>query len=189
MLNLIDDCILKTLNSNVEGFFFDCQKKNLTDFFFNEAFSFHNERTGKTYYFVNSENQSEVIAYYTLLNDSINTLEFPSNRRKRFRGKVEGDLSYFPAIKIGRLAINQKYKGCGIGDQLLEWIKTQIVFSNDVSASRFITLDADNHHKVIEFYQKNGFNTFLSEEQELSLRKQSKLRSRFMFIDIKQIVS
>lgn len=61
-----------------------------------------------------------------------------------------------PAIKIGRLAVNEKYNSLGLGTVLLDNICYQIKRISEIHGVRFITVDA--YCNVRGFYFKNEFN-------------------------------
>ncbi|WP_298525202.1 GNAT family N-acetyltransferase [uncultured Methanobrevibacter sp.] len=61
----------------------------------------------------------------------------------------------YPAIKIGRLAVDEKYKGLGIGKEILASICRLIEeISKEIGVS-FITIDA--YCNAWKFYLKNSF--------------------------------
>lgn len=82
----------------------------------------------------------------------------------------------YPAVKIGRFAINETYKNLGIGSYLLYLIKSSMAFEQK-SGCRFITVDAYND--AVGFYERNGFvmvNEF-----------QADRRTQPMFFDLAQL--
>ena len=62
--------------------------------------------------------------------------------------------SDYPAVKIGRLAVNVKYQGSDIGSTLMDFIKEKSIVKSR-SGCAFITVDA--LHNAIPFYLKNDF--------------------------------
>lgn len=86
-------------------------------------------------------------------------------------------MKQYPAMKIGRFAVNKDLNKKGIGSSLLDIIKYSLV-NNPQSGCRFITVDAYN--TAIDFYLKNGFimmNEF-----------QSNRNTQPMFFDLSQIL-
>jgi len=70
--------------------------------------------------------------------------------------------STFPAIKIGKLAVDKstKERFYGIGSLMIRLARGFTSNLNDNGiACRFLTIDADVEHNpnVTEFYEKNGF--------------------------------
>ena len=95
--------------------------------------------------------------------------------RKRFVN--EKRRKHFPAVKIGRLAVDLNSDKKGVGSALLYTIKYTLI-DNQKSGCRFITVDAYND--AIGFYEKNGFvmvNAFNPEK-----------RTQPMFFDLAQLL-
>ena len=95
--------------------------------------------------------------------------------RKRFVN--EKRRKHFPAVKIGRFAVDKSYESSGVGRYLISLIKSSTI-TNQKSGCRFITVDAYND--AIGFYEKNGFvmvNAFNPEK-----------RTQPMFFDLAQLL-
>jgi predicted GNAT family N-acyltransferase len=190
LIDLSTDCTLVKFNKQIRRQVnFDCGKVNLNTFFTVEALQRYQELLGVTYYYVHKKNK-DIVCYFTVLNDVINVEELPSGRKKSIKGKVASSFhsSSFPAVKIGRLAVDQKYIGTGVGNQVLDFIKAFFVFKNKTGC-RFITVDSVNTPKVIDFYTRNGFIEVMSEEQEKILRAPRPLKTRLLIYDLKSISS
>ena len=80
----------------------------------------------------------------------------------------------YPALKIGRLAVNEEYAGAGIGTFILDSIKYAFTSVKRLGC-RFITVDALN--SATEFYERNGFKFFTELDKEDE--------TRLMFYDLK----
>lgn len=61
------------------------------------------------------ESKKVIIGYYTLSNGSIPYSDVPENLRKKYPKSYE----FIPVTLLGRLAINAKYKGQGLGAKIL----------------------------------------------------------------------
>ena len=98
-----------------------------------------------------------LLGYVTILNDSIRLDE---TLKETF---LEKGISYktLPAMKIGRLCVDTNYLRRGIGKCILIWAMYRVAVLNQVSACRFITLDAKRHEDrskdSLPFYEKYGF--------------------------------
>jgi GNAT superfamily N-acetyltransferase len=68
----------------------------------------------------------------------------------------------YPAMKIGRLGVSEKYKGAGIGTMIIDYLK-ELFISNNRTGCKYITVDAYN--LSLSFYEKNGFN-YLTQSDE-----------------------
>lgn len=124
--------------------------------------------------------QNKTAAYFSLLADKItfnpdekgvwNKLNrnIPNPKRRRS----------YPAVKIGRLAVNEEYTGNGLGTFILDNIK--YAFANVKRLGcRFVTVDALS--SAVAFYEKNGFQFFT--EQDASED------TRLMFFDLKNFIN
>ena len=133
---------------------FNCGDAELNDFILNRAADYRKSLLSVSYVF---EAENSLLAYFTLSNDSLRHESFNNksvfNRLNRRINNAKRMREY-PAMKIGRLAINIDYKNNGIGKAILNLIKKTLV-ENYPSGCRFITVDAYN--SAIGFYQKNGF--------------------------------
>lgn len=156
---------------------FDCGRQDLNDFLFKDSLFNMNFRLLVTYIL---ESPDKTIAYFSVANDllKINVdicKEFKQILRKRIRTSQLYSLfqiSAFPAVKLGRLAIDKDYQGKGIGSELVDAIKYSFLTNNKTGCA-FITVDAINEKKPLKFYSKNNF-LFLSE-------KDSRDESRVMY--------
>jgi hypothetical protein len=93
---------------------FECTDRDLNDFLFDDALDYHSQLMGVTYLWVD-ETKNTVVAYYTLSNDKItkdederpiwNRISRPLPNRKRRKD--------YPAVKVGRLAVNSHYFEAG----------------------------------------------------------------------------
>lgn len=89
-----------------------------------------------------------IVGYITLLADSI-TLHDDE--------KADFAFKQVPALKIGRLGVNSKFKGQDIGTALMKYAVGVAFRMNDELGvgCRFLTVDSDPD--AIKFYEKMGF--------------------------------
>ncbi len=90
-----------------------------------------------------------------------------NNKRKRS----------YPAVKIGRLAVDKKSAQLGFGKFILYYVRETYAHDLQSAGCRFITVDA--YVDVTGFYERNGFK-FMTQEDE---RKDT----RAMYFDLKSI--
>ncbi|MDD6723653.1 MAG: GNAT family N-acetyltransferase [Bacteroidales bacterium] len=158
---------------------FKCADADLNEFLLEDAKHFQRELMAVTYLLEYME-QNKTAAYFSLLADKItfkpdekgvwNKLNrnIPNSKRRRS----------YPAVKIGRLAVNDDYSGQGIGTFILDNIK--YAFSNVKRLGcRFITVDALK--SAVTFYERNGFQ-FITESDKNE-------ETRLMFFDLKNFIS
>ena len=129
------------------------------------------DRSEYTKYKLKSSNEfhSELrlLGYVSILNDSIRLDE---DLKEEF-GKIGIEYKSLPALKIGRLCVNNIFLGRGIGSSILTWAVHRAAFLNQNVACRFITLDAkrhqDNTKDSFHFYKRYGFK-ILKKRKDIS---------------------
>jgi GNAT superfamily N-acetyltransferase len=105
----------------------------------------------------------------------------------------EKPLRRYPGVLIGRLGVNSEFAGKGIGSETLDFIKGWFFSSTNKTGCRFVIVDAVNKPKVITFYEKNGFHSlFSTEEQEFLYTGGKKgqlveLTTRLMYFDLLEL--
>ena len=83
---------------------------------------------------------------------------------------------FLPAVKIARLAVDNRYRNCGIGATLIDYAIALI--QDNIAANvgcRFIVTDAKN--EAVSFYEKQGFVLLDSEGNQAA-------EHRLMFLDL-----
>ena len=94
----------------------------------------------------------------------------------------------YPGVLIGRLGINKDFAHCGIGSELMEFIKSWFIDAGNKTGCRFLIVDAYNEEIPLKYYQKNNFKfLFSSERQEMEntgFNKSTKLPTRLMYFDL-----
>ncbi len=105
--------------------------------------------------------EGKLVSYLSLLNDKIN---LKCNLKDFFQEKGVHYKS-LPALKIGRLCVDDNFQRRGLGKlMILTTIKIAQEISKTRSGCRFITLDAKRNQNPekdpLNFYQKMGFKTF-----------------------------
>ncbi len=197
MAFLLDKCIFSPLNDSIIEFCtpFDCDHKDLNDFFLNDSRNYSKELLGKSYCFYLEDNPKIIVAAFTISNDSIKANFLPNGRKKRVTKRIPFVKQFrtYPAVLIGRLGVNVDYKSNGIGRELLDFIKAWFVDKSNKTGCRFIVVDSYNDKKPMDFYLKNSFEyLFTTEEQEkkyAGLKNNDKLETRLMFFDLINLVS
>lgn len=151
--------------SRVESF--DCGDSDLNDFLKHDALFFFEKRIANTYVVMENE---IIIAYFSLLNDKVSRIDATGSSWKRLKKLFPHSkhFSSYPAIKIGRLAVDLRYEGQGIGRELMEQIKESVAKGSKVSAFRFLTVDV--YLSAVPFYEKNGFKMLLGNDENKHTR-------------------
>lgn len=166
------------LSSETEIKPFKCAEEDLNGFLFDDAKHFQNELMAVTYLLEDHE-RNVTVAYFSLLADKItfnpeekvvwNRLNrsIPNPKRRR----------NYPALKIGRLAVNENYAGEGVGTFVLDSIKYAFTTVKRLGC-RFLTVDALK--SATHFYEKNGFQFFTEQDKHDE--------TRLMFFDLKNFI-
>ncbi|WP_416445335.1 GNAT family N-acetyltransferase [Leeuwenhoekiella sp. A16] len=149
------------VNQNTEIKDFHCDDENLKNFLLNKAKNYSEELLAKTYVF---ENNTNTVAYFSIFNDNLRVedTDFASKSSlKRFVSNLvshpKRHLEYFPAIKLGRLAVSTSLRGQGYGEEIIKILIGLALQQNDVCACKVITVDAYANPKSLNFYEKMGF--------------------------------
>jgi GNAT superfamily N-acetyltransferase len=102
-----------------------------------------------------------VAAYYTIAAASIPLLNLPPEEAKRLPRYPT-----LPAVRIGRLAVDQRFQGRGLGGALL--VDAGHRSSQSPPAVYTLLVDAKND-QAVAFYQRFGFRTLASQPRTLFL--------------------
>ncbi|WP_323736342.1 GNAT family N-acetyltransferase [Methanosphaera sp. ISO3-F5] len=134
------------LEDSLEKFDFDCGDEDLNNFLFIDSFKYIQNNLSIIYLIFFQE---ELVGYFSLSSDAIKikTLEIKHG--------------FYPAVKIGRLAVNKKYQNQGIGSFIIKSAISIILRTRNDIWIRFLSIDAYNDNKVIHFYSKFEFETLL----------------------------
>jgi predicted GNAT family N-acyltransferase len=155
---------------------FESADKDLNDFLLNDAKNYLKSLLAVTYLLQAGD---KTVAYFSLSNDNLSR----NNDEKSAWNKVNRTIpnekrrSTYPAVKIGRLAVDRGYTGMGLGNRIIQIVKG--IYTNELqhSGCRFLTVDA--YHDALPFYQKNDFK-FLTEHDTND-------DTRTMYFDLKAV--
>jgi ribosomal protein S18 acetylase RimI-like enzyme len=104
---------------------------------------------------------AQVAAYYTLASASIPTHDLPVELTKRLPRYPT-----MPAVRIGRLAVNKRFQGFGLGKALLADASIKAIAS--APAAFALLVDAKND-QAVDFYKYHGFQQLESSPKILFL--------------------
>lgn len=176
---------------------FSCGDEDLDEFFRHDVFLYKEELLGKTYCWINRNNDNEIVAIATLSYDGIKTINLDNPSRNAFQRKIPQQKRHrsYPAVLIGRLGVNKSFQGHGlnVGTQLMNALKYWFIDENNKAACRYMLVDAYNTVPAIHYYIKNGFKplykTEQSEKSAFGIPEDEALKSRVMFFDLKLITN
>jgi ribosomal protein S18 acetylase RimI-like enzyme len=166
-----NDLIIERMRENHDVSGFQSYERELVDFLVEDALDNQFKRISATYlWFLQT---GELVGYISLLNDRIN-LEGGLKTVFREKGVLYKAL---PALKIGRLCVDDRYLRMGIGTLMVAFAtKVAHRIFEGYSGCRFIVLDAKRNKEkdAIHFYKRIGFKTF----------KERKKGTSPMFLDL-----
>jgi len=173
LIRLEEDTIIKP---------FDCGDSDLNDFLFNKSKNYLKEHLATTFII---ESNDLTYAYYSILNDSLRVEELDFASKSAFQRFLKNlvthrkrHLENFPAVKIGRLAVNNNIQISGLGKMIVNNIIDYAINLNENCACKLITVDA--YSQSLGFYKKMGFEFFTENDIEESERQ--------MFLDLTPII-
>ncbi len=140
---------------------FEADVKELKDFLVEDAYNNQQWAISTTYlWFYNPTN--DLVAYMTVLNDAIRV--HGTQLGKQF---VDMGVNYktLPAMKIGRMCVDNKYLKRGIGTYLTEYAMHLVLRNIEISGCRFLVLDAKTQTGAQHFYKKRGFQVLKQREK------------------------
>ncbi|MDR1762808.1 MAG: GNAT family N-acetyltransferase [Dysgonamonadaceae bacterium] len=159
---------------------FDCGDSDLNDFLLNDAKNYLQAMLAVTYILKDDEN---IVAYFCLSYDSLTRSIELTDVDKALWNKVGRKIPNskrrrnYPAVKIGRLAVDAKYAGLGIGRIIIDTVAIMYVSEKHHAACRFITVDA--YRSALTFYEKNNFKYLTSKDIDDDRRA--------MYLDLKTL--
>lgn len=169
---------------------FSCGNEDIDTFFHLEVSDYETELMAKTYAFTDPERGNRVVSVFSLSNDSIKTDTLTNqvrNRLQRCIPNAKRKHSY-PAVLLGQLGVDIRYRGLGVGTQTLQYVMKWMTHPDNKTGCRFLVVDALNVDAVLKFYTDNGFAyLYPSEDCERDARRiqESRLRTRTMYCDLR----
>lgn len=132
---------------------FDSGKPSLDEWL--RAHALENEDKASKSYVVTSQTGADagnVVAYYTLAYGSVVRAEVPKKIRQGLPNPV-------PVMVLGRLAVDQRHSGRGLGPSLLREAMHRTVQASQIAGLRALIVHALDDD-AMGFYAKYGFQVF-----------------------------
>jgi GNAT superfamily N-acetyltransferase len=130
---------------------FDCGKELLTNYLKNQAGQDVKRKLAACFVYADSET-FEIFGYYTLSTNSIPVNDFSEKIQK----KLPASYSSIPTILLGRLALDKKQQGKGLGKILLiDALKRSFEISQEIGAFAVVVDPIDEEAEL--FYLKYDF--------------------------------
>jgi predicted GNAT family N-acyltransferase len=152
--------VVEKLGSQHDRELFDCGKETLNNFIKKLATQYRKKNLGQTFVAVSPEMQ--VIGYYTISTSRVDFDSIPDHLRRKFPQVP------VPVVLLGRLAVDNNYKGCGVGKTLLVTALRQAAALSDTIGIAAVEVDAiDDDART--FYLKYGFTSLEDDRSHLYL--------------------
>jgi len=159
---------------------FDCGDPDLNDFLQNDSKNYLKSMLAVTYLI---KVEDEIAAYFCLAYDSLTRTTILTAEEKALWNKVGRKIpnskrrKTYPAVKIGRLAVNRKFSGLGLGTQMLLSVREMYMFEPHHAGCRFVTVDA--YRSALSFYERNDFKYLTTKDEDED--------TRAMYFDLKAV--
>ena len=138
---------------------FDCGKELLNNYLKNQAGQDVKRKLSACFVLI-EKGTNNIIGYYTLSNNSIPLSSFS----ERIQKKLPKPYISIPTTLLGRLAIDTKFQGKGIGNVLLiEALKRSYETSKEIGSFAVVVDPIDEEAK--RFYEKYDFITLPDSEK------------------------
>ena len=139
---------------------FDCGDQDLNEFLKDDALKHQKERIAATYICFY---EGKVVGYFSWLTDAIEI----NGEDKRVFKKIGMDYKTYPAVKLGRLAIDKTYAKSGVGSYLVKNLVEDAIKISEKIGCRYLTVDAYSGAK--RFYEKLNFKLPCEKGQIVSM--------------------
>lgn len=172
---------------------FDCGDDDLNDFLKNDALKQQKSRLNVTKLILY---EGKIIGYVSLLTD---TLVLKNIQDEKIQLNIKNQLEIksknknISAVKIGRLALDKKYSGEGLGSHILRNILTNLkIISEKEIGFRFIIVEG--YAKAFNFYVvKNGFEYLKKDYKNIKnidfISKRDPTKRFYLYFDLEKFKS
>ena len=171
---------------------FSCGYDDLDEYFLKDSPLWADQMYGKTYCFVLKEDIQTLVCAFSLSNETIRVDLLPNSRRKHFLKEIPKDkrIRRYPAVLIGRLGVDVKFSGKGIGTELMQMLKFWFLEPDNKAAVRYLAVDALNNSRTLHYYEKNGFSYLFKDDDQEAKSSNMKLpiKTRDMYFDLIDII-
>lgn len=171
---------------------FSCGYDDLDEYFLKDSPLWADQMYGKTYCFVLKEDPKTLVCAFSLSNETIRVDLLPNSRRKHFLKEIpkEKRMRRYPAVLIGRLGVDVKFSGKGIGTELMQMLKFWFVEPDNKAAVRYLAVDALNNSRTLNYYEKNGFSYLFKDDEQEAVSSNMKLpiKTRYMYFDLIDVI-
>jgi len=191
-VSFLQQCTLHRLSSKIKLKDFNCGNADLDEFLKNDALPFQKQLLGVTYVFTDDKSNNQVVCFFTISNDGLRVDTLYNSAKKKVNKSIPHPkhMRVYPAVKIGRLGVDEKYHSKGIGTDLMDFIKKWFTDGGNKTGCKFLLVDAYNDENVLKYYERNGFVYLMNPDREAEYyrKKEEELDTRIMFFDLMQLI-
>lgn len=130
---------------------FDCGRQELNGWLHQVARQHQNKGLSKTFVAVREEEPARICGYYALTLAELESRHLPPSKRKRLPRRV-------PGVRLGRLAVDQRFQGKRLGELLLVNALTSAQRIYDEAGGIGLFVDAIDE-RAAGYYKRFGFVT------------------------------
>ena len=172
---------------------FDCGDDDLNDFLKNDALKQQKSRLNVTKLILY---EGKIIGYVSLLTDTLvlkNIQDEKIQLNIKNQLKIKSKNKNISAVKIGRLTLDEKYSGKGLGSHILRNILTNLkIISEKEIGFRFIIVEG--YAKAFNFYVvKNGFEYLKKDYKNIKnidfISKRDPTKRFYLYFDLEKFKS
>lgn len=136
---------------------FQCESEPLNQYFRKQMSQDVKSKFARCYVALDTKIENTIVGFYTLSSSVIPLLDLPEATQKKLPKYMA-----VPAIRLGRLAVDKKYKGQKIGAALLyDALATATNLSNKIGVYAMLVDAKDDN--AVSFYQYHGFISISNE--------------------------
>lgn len=128
---------------------FDCGRSQLNDWLRQVARQHQDKGLSKTFVATSEEDTTRICGYYALTLAELESRHLPDAWRKKFLRRI-------PGVRLGRLAVDLKHQGRGLGELLLVDVLVRAKRIHQEAGGIGLFVEAIDH-RVASFYQRFGF--------------------------------
>jgi len=147
-LSFLDTLAVEPLPPALNAGGFDCGELDLTDYLCDGSAENDQKASVSRTYLVRTQ-AGEIVGYFSVLADAI---------RLHTKERPDGcNYPSAPALKLGRMGRDVKYRGQDIGRWILDYVVGMARAASVRMGVRYVTLDALKRPKLIAWYKEYGF--------------------------------
>lgn len=140
---------------------FACGSADLDRYFRQQAGQDQRRRIAAVFVAVDAQAGNEVAGFYTLSATAVRAAELPADVAARLPR-----YPLLPAILLGRLARDERWRGRGVGELLLtDALRRSLAISGQLGAL-FVVVDAKDAN-ALTFYERHGLRRFPDQPSQL----------------------